>query len=453
MDVFDHVVSQWDKAHQRLLQLSNTTEEEKNDDVNLWYVGVIIYALGAFSMALGVVLQKYSINREHIIHPDPSSQRPLPKQPLWVLGIILYGASGGLLSAALGFAAQSLLTPLMSIVIISNALLARFLLYEPITKRDTISIGIIVIAVIATTVSAPSVEQKPTTEELIELYKEAGFIVYVILLLILLSFFYIANKRIGKKKLNHEDTTAREDFLYAFSFGASAGCWGGLTVTMMKSAITIIQDKINTGGFGAIFTEGLMYGLVIILGTCWYMQLKWINLGLERFPAVFVVSIEAVLNKIIGVSGGILYFQEYKLFTVGKAIGFVFGLGLGVFGIILFALRDNTVGPEEDFFTCCPMPPLTDDKRKGSIMKKGSIKSVVSGNEVIFVDENGKEVERGSEDEEYYEYVESPIHLLVEGTSQGLRMLGGLLWSYIAPEEEESVENQVATETGADATL
>mmetsp|Transcript_11038 Transcript_11038/g.12617 ORF Transcript_11038/g.12617 Transcript_11038/m.12617 type:complete len:458 (-) Transcript_11038:1378-2751(-) len=434
MDLVNYPYSAHEGGGLFFRSLNSTT----SDEPNLWYVGVIIYALGAFSMALGVVLQKYSINKEMRKHPDPKLQRPLPKQPVWVLGLVLYGSSGGMLSAALGFAAQSLLTPLMSIVIISNALLARIFLQEPVTKRDAISIGIIIVAVVATTISAPDTENKPTTEELIELYKEPGFIIYVIILVSLMSFFYLSNRRVKKKMVNHEDTTEFEDFIYSFSFGGSAGCWGGLSVTMMKSAITIIQDKINGDGFFAIFTTPITWILLIVLGACWYFQLRWINWGLERYPAVFIVSIEAVLNKIVGVCGGILYFQEFKLFTPASTVGFVFGLCLGVFGIIMFALRDNTVGPEADFLTCCP---LKQERALSfsSIRKKQSIKSVVSGDQVIYVDENGKEIDADSNAEEVIEHVESPIHLLVEGTAQGFKALGGILWGIVAPEEDANV--------------
>lgn len=452
--IFDHVSEDGFSNLHRMLANGSDVDEKKDDEPDLWFVGVIIYSLGAFSMALGVVLQKYSINREFLRHKDIKMHRPKPRQPFWVLGIILYGASGGLLSAALGFAPVSLLTPLMSIVIISNALLARFLLSEPLTKRDFYAVCVIVVAVITTTLCAPSQEEKPSTERLIELYQEPLFIVFLVFLLSLLVFFWRANVVIGKKMENHDLLTDKEEFLYPFSFGASAGCWGGLTVTMMKSAITLIQDKFTNEGFGAIFTEGLMYGLISILVVCWYMQLRWINLGLERYPAVFIVSIEAVLNEIVGVSGGLLYFQEFQGFNPGTAVGFTFGLGLGCAGIIVFALRDNTIGPEEDFFSqrgCCVIPLDEDGNlRRGSIYKKGSIKSVASGNDIIFVDENGKEVSRLSGDEEFFEQVDSPLSLIVDGTLASLRFLGSALFDVINPEENKEDGEVVAYEDNSD---
>ena len=35
----------------------------------------------------------------------------------------------------------------------------------------------------------------------------------------------------------------------------------------------------------------------------------WINKGVARFPAVYIVAVESILNELTGVIGGLLYFQ------------------------------------------------------------------------------------------------------------------------------------------------
>eukprot|EP00510_Aplanochytrium_minuta_P003421 CAMPEP_0184011730 /NCGR_PEP_ID=MMETSP0954-20121128/3991_1 /TAXON_ID=627963 /ORGANISM="Aplanochytrium sp, Strain PBS07" /LENGTH=212 /DNA_ID=CAMNT_0026291583 /DNA_START=841 /DNA_END=1479 /DNA_ORIENTATION=- len=141
--------------------------------------------------------------------------------------------------------------------------------------------------------------------------------------------------------------------VYAFSFGASAGCWGGLSVTLMKSAITILVHEADDGGAAAFFQAWLFYPILLVLVMCWVFQLSWINAGLVDYPAVFIVSIEAVLNEIVGVCGGILYFQEYAYFSFTEGFIFVLGILIGVYGIGLFATRDNDVSPDKDVFLKC----------------------------------------------------------------------------------------------------
>uniref|UniRef100_A0A7S3LQS0 Uncharacterized protein n=1 Tax=Aplanochytrium stocchinoi TaxID=215587 RepID=A0A7S3LQS0_9STRA len=359
----------------RLLALNNDTNITADGDEYgcCSWIGITIYVLGAILMALGVNLQKFSINREIKMHPDAERQRSLWCQPIWVLGIVSYGASGGLLSAALAFAPQSQLAPLMSVVIIANALLARFFLGEPLTKRDVVSIMIIVVAVILTTIAAPNSHQTYTTDDLIALYKEPGFIVFMCLLLTSMLVLSYVNFTLGKKKRLglEEDEIAlsnMEEMGYAFTFGASAGCWGGLSVTLMKSAITILVYEAGEGGAKSFFSTWLFYPILFILVLCWVFQLSWINGGLLYYPAVFVVSIEAVLNEIVGVCGGILYFQEYTYFSLGEGLTFGFGIFLGIYGIVLFAIRDNNVSLEEDVFRCCRC------KSAGQVHERGSSK-------------------------------------------------------------------------------
>mmetsp|Transcript_12826 Transcript_12826/g.14724 ORF Transcript_12826/g.14724 Transcript_12826/m.14724 type:complete len:416 (-) Transcript_12826:99-1346(-) len=358
----------------------NTTGDEDDEPICCTYIGVTIYTLGAFCMALGVNLQKYSINKEIAKYPDEKEQRRgLWCQPIWVAGILTYASSGGLLSAALLFASQSQLAPLMSVVIVSNAILARILLNEPISKRDLTAICIIIIAVIMTTLSAPQSTEKYTSEELIALYKEPGFGIFIAILISCLLLFFISNRFVLAKVAENPPRTSRmlmectkadpnyvpkyQENLFAFSYGGQAGLWGGLCVTMMKSALSVIVDESEQGGIAGIFTNGLTYGLLAVLIACWTLQLYWINAGLERYPAVFVVSIEAVLNELIAVSGGVLYFQEYTQFTPKATSFFVLGLAAGVGGIFLFATRNN-FETEDVFEDCCARKVIKDDPNK-----------------------------------------------------------------------------------------
>lgn len=423
-------------------------EESEVIEYPFWYVGVMLYSAGAFFLALGVVLQKFSINKElKKAHYTGGEMKSKIKQPLWVLGIILYGSSGGLLSAALAFAAQSQVTPLMSLVIISNAVLARFLLGEPLTKRDFYCVILIVIAVVLTTSAAPTTQTKKSTEQLLDLYKEPLFIGFIICLLSFMGSLYAINKYTLNLKKNHEKLSKRQEFLFSFSYGASAGCWGGLCVTMIKSALTIIQDKATEGLFLNIFIEPIVYILLGILITCWYQQLNWINKGLERFPAVFIVSIEAVVNEVVAVSGGLIYFQEYLEFDAVTGPIFGGGLLLGVIGVMIFALRDNDVGPESDFFTqnnwlqCCKCCFLNMDEEGHGLQKSRTIKTFTNQGSMVFVNEKGEKIlEPEKEDQVQWEQVDSPLKILGDGATKvvktGLKSVFESL-TYIEPVEGE----------------
>eukprot|EP00924_Labyrinthula_sp_SR-Ha-C_P016934 maker-scaffold_6-snap-gene-19.50-mRNA-1 protein AED:0.00 eAED:0.00 QI:166/1/1/1/1/0.66/3/870/275 len=179
-------------------------EEEEETEICCVSYGVALYVLGAFCMAFGVNLQKWSINKNmetnNLEGSTEAEGKALWKQPVWVLGLVIYGSSGGLLSAALAFAEQSLLAPLMSVMIISNALLARFLLNEKIIRRDVSAMIILLCGVLMSTIFAPTSDGGlKTTEGLIKLYGEPSFIMYCVILFGLLTVFYVGNRIILAK--------------------------------------------------------------------------------------------------------------------------------------------------------------------------------------------------------------------------------------------------------------
>jgi len=52
-----------------------------------------------------------------------------------------------------------------------------------------------------------------------------------------------------------------------------------------------------------------------------------------------VVAIEAIVNELTGVTGGMLYFQEYQGMSAGSLWGFMSGLALGVAGVVVLARK------------------------------------------------------------------------------------------------------------------
>lgn len=402
---------------------------------SLWWVGVLVYVLGAVMMAAAVNMQKFSLNREaaaaeaanrarrrprmgaikeddheegqdegplrgrkerqarvaveeHTVESgestSPSSEgdevqpKAVWKQPFWLLGLLMYILSGVMLSAALVFATQTQVSPLMSIVLVSNVLFAHFLLKEPVDRRDILAISIIVIAVCLTTIAAPKSERLLTKEELLKLYTQGFFIAFVVVIVLLIIGIYVFNRvlqsRCEQDKANVNPTTWTQ---YGVTFASLAGCFGGLCVTFMKSSTTIIIDDIREG-FVKFISSWVMWLLLIVLVCSWVLQLVWLNKGLALFPAIFVVSIEAIINEFVAVLGGMLYFQEYKLMTVGYGVLFGFGLLMGFGGVALFATKkmvvydEPTISRRHKRISSQPYPSVYDDENEIFIRQSSS---------------------------------------------------------------------------------
>lgn len=76
----------------------------------------------------------------------------------------------------------------------SNVLFAHYGLKEPLTKRDMIGTGFILCGSILSVAFGNHVEVTYTLSELMELYRQTGFIVYAIILGVVCLIFYIIIK-------------------------------------------------------------------------------------------------------------------------------------------------------------------------------------------------------------------------------------------------------------------
>jgi hypothetical protein len=106
---------------------------------------------------LGVNTQKLSLMRE--ARRRAAGPRAYCRQPLWLLGLglVVLGSLGDF--AALGFAAQSLVTPVGAVTMVANLLFASAWLGEELSRRDVGATGLIVVGAVGAAAFADKSEQ------------------------------------------------------------------------------------------------------------------------------------------------------------------------------------------------------------------------------------------------------------------------------------------------------
>eukprot|EP00211_Chloroparvula_japonica_P002987 CAMPEP_0119135834 /NCGR_PEP_ID=MMETSP1310-20130426/20155_1 /TAXON_ID=464262 /ORGANISM="Genus nov. species nov., Strain RCC2339" /LENGTH=505 /DNA_ID=CAMNT_0007126779 /DNA_START=71 /DNA_END=1585 /DNA_ORIENTATION=- len=322
-----------------------TDDTPKEKPGYFWVIGLLIYLTGTIMMSGGVNLQKYALNRNKELAEESGEEEikgvRLLQNPLWVVGVVCYIFAGLFLSVALFFATPALLTPFMSMVLISNIVFAHFLLHEVITRKDLLAIAIVVVGLILTTIFAPHDTGYYTPEYLKELFLKTGFIVFFCLLLASIAAFlainYVLYYQVKACEIPAQELSQWKLQLFPFSFAALAGIFGGGTVLLMKSSIEII---VNTAADGilVLLSSWSVYLLVFIMGVFWSMQMFWLNRGLRFFHAVYIVSLEAVINEIVAVVGSLVYFGSTEdSFPLLSKIFFSLGLVIGVTGVLVLA--------------------------------------------------------------------------------------------------------------------
>jgi len=316
------------------------------DSSNLWYVGVIIYTLGTVCMALGVNLQKFSLNR------DLKSENPRSpvKQPLWLLGISLYVGSGMMLTTALGFGSPALLTPLYTLVLVNNALLARVFLGEKLSKQDAGSLSLVIAGTTVALAFAPHTDDTLSAEELFDLYGDTGFILYAVFCVLFAAAMYalyIPLKREWDATGKANPSQFKYKRLFPFAYAGLAGFYGGVCVFLLKSVITIIVDMFSGG---TALQRPMTYFLIALMAFTWTQEMRWINAGLVLFQAVYIVSVETILNVLFAVIGAMIFFKDYECMSAGELIGFIGGVAVANIGVFILStkVRDLFLPDDEE---------------------------------------------------------------------------------------------------------
>ena len=197
-------------------------------------------------MALGAALQKTGFNKRE--SDAPGNRKHLCCYPVWLIGVVVYSASGALFALSLAFASMATVGPLMSFLLVSNMLCAALLLKETVYWRDLCGILVIIIGIVLVEVFSPSNMGLTyrSEAELISLYQAPSFLAYI------LAFAAVAGSMIATNLL----LTARlkrdplgvpdwEISLLGFTFGCVAGCFGGFCNLMMTSSIQVISSGIS----------------------------------------------------------------------------------------------------------------------------------------------------------------------------------------------------------------
>ena len=117
-------------------------------------VGVILSVIADAIISVSLNLQKHAHNRNWD-HAAGKPKRPFTRLPLWWVGMLLnvFGELGNLV--AYGFAPASVVTPVGSVGVFCNAILASFFLKEPLRKRDLVGLCFIVAGVVLIVMGVP----------------------------------------------------------------------------------------------------------------------------------------------------------------------------------------------------------------------------------------------------------------------------------------------------------
>ena len=136
----------------------------------------------------------------------------------------------------------------------------------------------------------------------------------------------------------HSLDLATRQRLLRFSYPAMAGSIGGITAAYAKASIELIKTSILGENQFVYFQT---YGVIFLMVFSVICQIKFLNAGLERYEAMYIVPVYQVFWIMSGILAGMFYFHEIDRLSEGQIRLFSLGAGISITGIILHSYRSH----------------------------------------------------------------------------------------------------------------
>jgi len=269
--------------------------------VTLVVISSLALSLGA---AVGVNIQKLSMNREE------NGRKPF-MQPLWLMGmaVIVVDAIGDFVF--IGLAPQSLLAPLGSLSLGWNVILAPiFHREEKVTKTTVVATAVIYVGTIISILYAASSNPNYNLQKIKELAKNPYFLNYLVFTLAVQGTLILHGKRKGYGMLHYT---------------CGAGSLGGQTIIFAKTSSELVKNAILKKEYDVLRSPISCMAIIMTVVTA-LTQLHVLNTGLAKFEALIVVPVYQTFINAFAITGGLIFFQEYR--AMSKKDGTMYSIGL-----------------------------------------------------------------------------------------------------------------------------
>ncbi|ETV73649.1 hypothetical protein H257_11752 [Aphanomyces astaci] len=329
-------------------------DNASHETYSLWYVGVILGIGASVCTNMGVNLQKYSFMRE--TKKPAATKRGYLRQPLWMLGLwlVIFGSLGDFV--ALGFIPQSLAVPVGGSTIVANVFFAHKFLHEAFSRRDGIGTALILTGIVVVAAFADKSNGCHTLDQLIALYSQPAFVVYVAVVCVAMVVFYYCVRRIrfivrtfGKTSTQYK----RFATFHSLVNPALSGVFGAQSILFAKSVAELVKSSLD--GENQFTTVGT-YAIALAMFACIFLQIHWLAQGLEHFDAVFVVPIFQCVFISTSIVGGAVYFNEFATMSTTTVVMFLVGVVITLSGVGILSRRDMTsLKPKQKLRACVHM--------------------------------------------------------------------------------------------------
>lgn len=299
----------------------------EEDESHAWMVGVALAVGAAGFTNVGINLQKLSHRKreEATLLTEKRYSRTL-----WIVGIFLMilGAIADFI--ALGLAAQSIVAPLGSLTLVFNVYVARWMHGEVITPSGIKGTFIILFGVLLSVFFAPHRTPISSVDQVLSIYSSLRFTLYILVISIFITYLWISAQKYatGLSSTQTQALFKRHRLFVAML----SGILGAHNVLFAKFTAKLLMD-----GLSVVMMRFMFYVTIFLLCFTVSTQLKWLNEGLKRFNALYMVPVSKAFWVLFSVISGLIVFEEYKNMSFFHFVLFVASILVILFGVKVFS--------------------------------------------------------------------------------------------------------------------
>lgn len=327
-----------------------------------FWIGVISSLAGSVILNLGLNIQKLAFVRNAKVSPD--QRKPVYKNCLWIIGFFIFAIGNAGDAVGLTFTAQSIITPIGAIALVSNLFFARILIGELIDLKTTGAILAIISGVIAIVASGNTNCSSVTLGTLKKNFVKPGVLIFATvnlgtLTVLLLYSCFMERKMVQKifvgggggsrsniktKFLGLLNFSEQERNRLRLAYPLCASCIGAWTVLLSKSTGELVKESVRSGQneFDKVESWFIGGGFLISLP----LQFLYINKGLAHFESLYIIPIFYSTWLIGSILMGALFWDEFAGFSVWQFIVFGLGVLFVIIGVVLLQGRDIPIDLE-----------------------------------------------------------------------------------------------------------
>ncbi|UMM21833.1 hypothetical protein L5515_003344 [Caenorhabditis briggsae] len=242
---------------------------------------------------------------------------------MWWMGVITMGVGEACNFAAYAFAPASLVTPLGALSVIVTAILSSRMLNERLNLLGSIGCALCLLGSTVIVIHSPKEEEVGSMAELALKMKDAGFLIYVILVILATGFIvvYVA-PRYGHTNI--------------LVYISVCSLIGSLSVLSVKGLGLAIKETLSGH---QQFTNWLTYFWLASVAMCVSVQLIYLNKALDIFNTSMVTPIYYVFFTTFVILASSILYKEWSCLgasdVIGNFVGFLTTI-IGIFQMQLF---------------------------------------------------------------------------------------------------------------------